>query len=151
MLVSLELVKGKAEEIQLDVNFPLTPHFRLYELANLKGNPKEPQYVITPQSLAFNAKLEAFRKMYKKPMVIQPTGSGYRQPAYNKIVGGIKNSAHTYARALDYFVQYTDRLQDLWRVACNGRGHFIIYDWGIHIDDMCDTFKVIDRRKNVIK
>ncbi len=147
MLVNLELVKGAA--INLDVNFPLTPHFRLYELANLKGDPTIPQYVINPQSLDFNCKLEAFRVMYGKPIVIQPNGSGYRQAEYNKQIGGIKGSAHTLARAIDWNIRHSDlqrkKIAELWKKAA-GKGHVIFYPWGYHLDDVGDTFTVLDRR-----
>ncbi len=45
--------------------------------------------------------LEPLRQWYGKPIII---GSGYRSPALNKAVGGVKNSQHMTGEACDIHI-----------------------------------------------
>lgn len=76
----------------------LTPHFKLEELANNAGDPKLPQYIYGPDQIRFLRCLEEFRERCKAPVIVN---SGYRQEAYNKKIGGDKNSPHLQALAVD--------------------------------------------------
>jgi zinc D-Ala-D-Ala carboxypeptidase len=49
----------------------------------------------------FMDKLIKVRKKFNTPMVVT---SGYRHPAHNMVIGGAKNSPHTYGRAVDIHV-----------------------------------------------
>ncbi|MCB0975364.1 MAG: DUF882 domain-containing protein [Actinobacteria bacterium] len=68
-----------------------SPHFRFLEFAS-KGN----REIRVERDLIL--KLEALREASGGPITII---SGYRDPAYNQLVGGAKNSQHMYGRAVD--------------------------------------------------
>ena len=85
--------------VQLPDTFPLTSNFKLKEMANNQGDPKEAQYIISERSTLFMKAFQRFRTIYNTP--IDPT-SGYRQPAFNAKVGGDPNSAHLGAEACDW-------------------------------------------------
>lgn len=53
--------------------------------------------------------LVKLRKVYGKPMAVS---SGFRDPAYNKQIGGADNSAHIYGKAVDIRVSGVDA----WRL-----------------------------------
>lgn len=89
--------------IELPENLQLTRNFTLKELANVSGKEDEAQYIISRDSLEFNTMLQAFRGYYGKPIV--PT-SGYRQPEFNKEIGGVSNSLHLKACACDFVDAY---------------------------------------------
>lgn len=78
----------------------LTKHFSLEEL-NPHGFPLSEQIRRNLKRVAEN--LEIIREwLGNRP--INPT-SGYRSPAYNKIVGGVKNSYHPRGLAVDFTVK----------------------------------------------
>lgn len=52
----------------------------------------------------FMEKLNALRKELDRPMIIN---SGYRHPAHNSAIGGVKDSPHVYGRAVDISVMGT--------------------------------------------
>lgn len=87
----------------LQGDFRLTKNFTLQELANNQGNSAYPKYIISNYSVIFNELLQLFRTRYGSP--IEPT-SGYRQPEYNKKVGGSSNSLHLQACAVDFVDKY---------------------------------------------
>lgn len=87
----------------LQGDFRLTKNFTLQELSNNQGNSAYPQYIISNYSVIFNELLQLFRTRYGSP--IEPT-SGYRQPEYNKKVGGDPNSLHLQACAVDFVDKY---------------------------------------------
>lgn len=89
--------------IDLSPDMKLTKNFTLRELANNEGAAANPQYLVSDYSLRFNTLLQIFRDRYGMP--INPT-SGYRQPAYNKKVGGSTNSLHLKACAADFVDKY---------------------------------------------
>lgn len=83
---------GKFIIVSLDPDTLISPHFRLTELANNKGNKNIPQYEINTETGRFMANVETLRGMYGKPINLS---SCYRQPAFNLSVGGSLNSLHT--------------------------------------------------------
>lgn len=96
------LYNNEADTVTIDLqkSFRLARNFALEELANTSGDPKEPQYIITKYSTAFNKMLQQFRDKYAAS--INPT-SGYRQPAYNaNLKGADSNSLHLRACAVDF-------------------------------------------------
>ena len=124
--------------ITMDKNAQLYPHFKLYELANNKGKTTEPQYMITPETDAFMMLLEEFRVKWAKSMTCN---SCYRQPEFNKSVGGASNSLHLQALAFDWGASLTGtdrtRIIKLWEdiTKRGGKiGGINLYNWGCHLD-----------------
>lgn len=69
-----------------------------------------------PKSLIWNILptirvLQELRNTYGKPIIIN---SSYRSPAYNKQVGGSKDSLHLYFNALDFTVRERADLKKLF-------------------------------------
>lgn len=76
----------------------LSPNFTLAEMANNAGDATKPQYIISAKSDAFISTLQAFRNIIGERVIVN---SGYRQPEYNKKIGGDPNSQHLKACAAD--------------------------------------------------
>lgn len=76
----------------------LSKNFTLAEMANNAGDPTKFQYIISAESDAFISALQAFRNIVNDRVIVN---SGYRQPEYNKKIGGDPNSRHLYACAAD--------------------------------------------------
>ena len=89
----------------------LSPHFKLSEFLNLQ---KHPDNLPTPQVL-FNLKygcqylLEPARREVGAIIV----NSGYRNEAYNREVGGVRNSQHLLGQAADIRPKDPAQLQRL--------------------------------------
>ena len=96
----------------LPEDLSLTKNFTLSELANKAGNPAKAQYIISEYSMSFNDMFQKFRESYKA--AIQPT-SGYRQPEYNKQIGGDPTSLHLQACAVDFIDK--NKKQDYWMLS----------------------------------
>ena len=85
----------------------LTPHFKLSELATTNNkdykekNIEEAKKIIGKMYLLAGF-AERIREIIGKPVIIN---SGYRCPALNKAVGGVKTSQHCLAEALDIKVK----------------------------------------------
>ena len=73
----------------------LSEHFKVYEF-RCKDN-TNPIFV----SLNLVDVLERIREHFKKPVYIN---SAYRNPAYNAMIGGAKNSMHMYGMAADIHI-----------------------------------------------
>lgn len=77
------------------------------------------------------------RGAFKSPLIIL---SAFRSVAYNRRVGGARNSYHLTGRALDLAPIQPEQVPDLHLVAdklfASGiiQGGLGIYSWGIHID-----------------
>lgn len=72
----------------------LTEHFRLQEFAC------DGEMLVTPEYLIFVQKvLEPFRTWYNRPININ---SGFRTKEKNRAVGGVANSLHLRAMAVDF-------------------------------------------------
>ena len=99
-MITVQYKSGTSSElIQLPDNMKLTEHFRLVELANNLGDPKQAQFIISDNSRDVLDMFEIFRIKYGSP--INPT-SGHRQPDFNKKVGGSSNSLHLQSCAMDF-------------------------------------------------
>ena len=100
-------------------NFQLTPHFKLSEFTKsstatarkIDNTPSE--QVISNLKLLCEQVLEPLRVHFNCPIII---GSGYRSPALNKAVGGVKNSQHMTGEAADIHLpnNETGRKWFLW-------------------------------------
>lgn len=77
----------------------LTEHFKLSEFRCKNGRDVPPELLGNVQRLANN--LQVLREYLGKPIII---ASGYRDPEYNRRVGGAKNSTHMEGEAGDLIV-----------------------------------------------
>lgn len=119
----------------------LTEHFKLSEFAC--GN----EMIITPNFILFTSKvLEPFRKWYNRPININ---SCYRTREKNIAVGGVANSLHLNAMAVDFSfpvqfksmskerkTQYLNNINQKWYSLCNeagGYGQICWYETYIHL------------------
>ena len=105
MIKTLYKSRTSSTAVELPPEMKLTKNFTLKELANNQGSPANPQYIISEYSVLFNSLFQIFRDRYGLP--IDPT-SGYRQPEYNKKVGGDSNSLHLQACAVDFIDKAED-------------------------------------------
>lgn len=98
----LVLIKTNNSEMTLTTEKPalikLSPNFTLAEMANNAGDQTKPQYIISAESNAFISTLQAFRNITSERVIVN---SGFRQPDYNKKIGGDPNSRHLYGCAAD--------------------------------------------------
>lgn len=98
----------------------LTPHFKLSEFtksstASARGiDNTPPKEVIDNLRNLCEQVLEPLRQFFNVPIVI---GSGYRCPALNKAVGGVKNSQHMTGEAADIHIPVYDFVDS------NGKHH----------------------------
>lgn len=79
-------------------------------------------------------KLDTLRSQWGKDFRLN---SGYRDPRYNRIVGGAKNSQHTHGNAVDIDVSdwsQDDRLRFLQTASKLEFGGLGVYDNAIHLD-----------------
>ena len=140
----------------VDKYVKLAPHFRLVELANNLGDSSIQQWVDTPESRLFVVMLEEFRVWYDLPMVIT---SCYRQPEWNRKVGGDHRSAHLRGAAADWHIKHTDEQREnvrkKWSSICSKYGvigAINYYTTGYHLEAFSDrcygnkTFVVRDYR-----
>lgn len=74
----------------------LTKNFSLWEFACNDGTAVPAEYIANVQKLA--TQLQVLRDFFGAPIAIR---SGYRTPAYNKIIGGAAHSQHLTASAAD--------------------------------------------------
>ena len=135
---------GYSVIVNLDKNIRLTPHFRLFELANNEGDKSIPQMILSPEFDDFMALLEEFRVWWDRAM---NCNSCFRQVEYNKRIGGASNSLHLLALAFDWPVTltYSQRVAvyTRWKAICEkaGRiGGINFYPWGSHLDSREDLF-----------
>lgn len=101
--VRFEFPNGLYVDSKIDGNTKLTPHFKVYEMANTKGKISIPQLVLNEKVWNFYLCFEEFRNWYYK---LYGTGinvnSNYRQVAFNKSVGGDSKSLHLRGLAIDF-------------------------------------------------
>lgn len=120
-------------------------NFKLKELANNMGNELKPQFIIDEYVDKFLDMLQEFRKWYNKPMQIN---SCYRQPEFNKKVGGDSKSAHLHACAVDWQVKGHTELQrgnvrKKWEELCKKHkviGSINLYSSGYHLEAFSDKW-----------
>ena len=130
--------------VNLDKNTRLSPHFRLFEVANNKGDKSIEQMILSPRFDDFLGQIEEFRVWWNKPM---NCNSCFRQVEYNRSIGGAENSLHLLALAFDWgeSLTYSQRVAvyTKWREITTkaGRiGGINFYPWGCHIDSYEDLF-----------
>lgn len=96
---------------------------------------KESPWGETVVDPALLEKLNEIRKAYGKPIVIN---SGYRSPAHNAAVGGVKNSMHVQGKAADIRPTAANAadLPELQRIcdALNAEGGVGFYNTFCHVD-----------------
>lgn len=138
--MKVQLINGAGciVTVSMDKNIQLYPHFKLWELANNEGDAKKAQMILSPKQDAFMLLIEQFRCEYNKPMTCN---SCFRQPAYNKKIGGDKNSLHLQALAFDWGVSYNKALDNYvintWRAICEASGKIgglNLEPYGYHLD-----------------
>ena len=138
MKVRLISKTGASSIVTMDKYAQITPHFKLWELANNKGRADIPQMILSAEVDDFLYLIEDFRGWWGKPM---NCNSNFRQPEYNKSVGGSSNSLHLLALAFDWpvMLDYAGRVAvyqtwyDITRRA--GKiGGINFYPWGCHLD-----------------
>lgn len=157
MKVKLLSKTGASSIVTMDKNAQITPHFKLWELANNKGNANIPQMILSAEIDDFLGLIEEFRGWWNKGM---NCNSCYRQQDFNKSVGGSWNSLHLLALAFDWAqaLDYTGRVRvyqawyDITKRA--GKvGGINFYPWGCHLDAHEDYYGHKDfviRQGNVI-
>tara|TARA_Y100001963_G_scaffold159865_1_gene265807 strand:+ start:6470 stop:6895 length:426 start_codon:yes stop_codon:yes gene_type:complete len=85
----------------------LAPNFSPKEIAS-KG---DGSIVVIKEALKA---LQRMRDIADRPLTIN---SGYRDPAYNRAVGGVLNSQHTRGRAFDIHIANSEEGRELERIA----------------------------------
>lgn len=81
--------------------------------------------------------LQVLRSVLNKPININ---SGYRSPFYNKLIGGVKNSQHTFGKAADISVvglepkEVYDAIEDLINKGDMLQGGLGLYKNFVHYD-----------------
>ena len=95
--------KGNGKMSYLTKN--LTKNFTLCELTKTStranNNPESP-VIIRNLRLVCEHILEPVRAHYRRPVIVH---SGYRSPAVNAVVGGVRHSDHMSGHAVDFHVE----------------------------------------------
>ena len=113
--------------LRRDGDLQLSPHFRLAEFASKDGADK----VLVDDDLV--TLLEKIRKAVGGAVVIN---SGYRSPAHNSAVGGVRSSQHLYGRAADIVVAGASPLLvgQIAEYYLDRRGGIGVYQTFTHVD-----------------
>ena len=88
-------------EVTVNSNMKLSPHFSLGELTKTKHQTADgniPSHVVVENLKRLCTWLEELRLRYNEPIIIN---SGYRSPAVNKLAGGAVGSNHLTGCAVD--------------------------------------------------
>lgn len=138
MKVKLINKTGNETIVSMDKSVQLYPHFKLSELANTKGDSKQPQMILSPDVDEFMSMIEEFRGWWGKGM---HCNSCYRQPEFNASIGASPRSLHLQALAFDWgqTLTYEQRVAVYWQWynICKRRGKIggiNYYPWGVHFD-----------------
>ena len=113
----------------------LTAHFHINEFACKNGDSVPAHLLSNVRALAVN--LEVIRAQLGEPIFIN---SGYRTPAYNKLVGGAPASQHLLANAADIVVKgfspfYVFKVvRELMKSGAIESGAVILYNTFVHYD-----------------
>lgn len=139
----------------------IVPHFTFKEQANNESD-EEPKFRLeTMEAVEHQFMIEELRMWAVEtyPKQFGQSGlrvsSGFRNPLYNKKIGGASNSCHLDTRATDFDnipeILFND-FEVAWRVICSIHkriGGIELYHWGIHVDSFSDKFgNVVFRRKD---
>lgn len=111
---------------QKDGKEPISPHFKVIEFACKDGS----DTILIDTDFVYNY-LQHIRDVACAPIIVN---SGYRTPAYNKKVGGAKNSYHMQGRAFDIrcaFQSPTSLAQIAEQIGVKG---IILYNHFVHVD-----------------
>lgn len=133
----------------------LEKNFELGELANTAGNKSLPMYEVNIYSVLLVKMLQELRDKVNTRIIVN---SGYRQEAYNRKIGGDKNSGHLRAWAVD--IQKINAITDesmviYWKSICYENtviGAINLYDGYYHLEICSDklygnkNFEVRDKR-----
>ena len=113
--------------LRRDGDLQLRPHFRLSEFASKDGSDK----VLVDDALV--DLLEQIREAAGGAVTIN---SGYRSPAHNAAVGGVRSSQHLYGRAADIVVEGVSPLLvgQIAEYYMDRRGGIGVYQTFTHVD-----------------
>lgn len=132
-LVRYEFPSGLAYNFKMDGNTYLTPHFRLFEVANTKGIITLPMYVFNEKTWELMNCMEEFRVWFGEP--INPT-SGFRQIKFNLKAGGDARSLHLLGLAIDWKWQGTEarrkEIEEQWKIITMRHGLIGGCNWYTH-------------------
>lgn len=134
----------KTYSIKRDGNIHLSPHFTVKEFACSDGSD---EIRIDPKLVDY---LEKIRAHFGKPVRIT---SGYRSPAYNAKVGGVKNSYHMKGMAADIVidgVKSKEVAQYAEKIGCGGIGWYEARNF-THIDTRSGCVRWKNSGSNVVK
>lgn len=116
----------KNYSVSRDGETNISPNFKLKEFKCKDGS----DTVLLDSSFVLN-KLQAIRTHFDKPVHIN---SAYRTVAYNKKIGGAKNSYHTQGKAFDIVISGVD-LDEICKFAESiGILGIIRYNTFVHVD-----------------
>lgn len=122
------MVEINAYSLKADGEKKLTAHFKVKEFRCKDGS----DTILIARELPVIC--EYLRMRTGKPFA---PNSAYRTPQYNKQVGGVENSQHTYGTAVDIptLSGYTPaKMAAIAREIMPDWGGVGIYSWGIHVD-----------------
>lgn len=113
-------------------------HLTWEELACKDGTPYPTKFIVEGRAAQLSMMFEDIRSLYDKPITIL---SAYRTPAWNKHVGGARNSQHVEGRALDLRPPKGVKLQKFYNdIRAN------VKEFGIHGIGLYPTFVHVDIR-----
>lgn len=134
----------KTYSLKRDGNTKLSEHFTVREFACSDGSD---QIKIDPKLVDY---LEKIRAHFGKPVCIT---SGYRSPAHNEKVGGVKSSYHVKGMAADIVidgVKSRDVAEYAETIGCGGIGWYEARNF-THIDTRSGRVRWKDSGNNVVK
>lgn len=122
-----------------DIN--VAPNFKIKEFKCKDGS----DTIMLDSSFVLN-KLQAIRTHFNKPVHIN---SAYRTEAYNKKIGGAKNSYHTKGMAFDIVISGVD-LNEICKFAQSiGVNGIIRYNTFVHVDARENTYFAINNNGKI--
>ena len=130
----------------------LVKNFSLQEMANNESDTAV-KLIITPATAQHAMMMQELRDWWGKSMTVN---SWYREPVYNKAVGGDPNSCHLDGIATDISLTNLTAAQrsafiKQWKKICKKYkviGGVSIYHWGLHFDSNNDPMRY--GRKNSV-
>ena len=124
MLYTVQFNVFKQQFIKvLDGDTQLRKNFKLKELCNTKTD-QTVKLVVTERMFLFLDMMQELRDRYGKSIDV---GSWYREPKYNKKIGGSSNSLHLDGLACDFHlleISLAERksMENMWRSICQKHG-----------------------------
>ena len=106
----------------IDGETRIRKNFRLVELCNTKSD-NGVKLVVTERMFLFLDMMQELREQYGHSIDV---GSWYRDPKYNKKIGGSSNSLHLDGLACDFHVNHNltqhKNMETMWRSICQKHG-----------------------------